>query len=98
MSIALESNPIGLSAGQLERYREDGFLVVRGVFSSAEMSALASEVELLLQQRRDLIDTKTTSAPMSATFGINGILEKVRDRLLPRRRDSYRRQQTPDPR
>jgi ectoine hydroxylase-related dioxygenase (phytanoyl-CoA dioxygenase family) len=40
----------------VERYRRDGFLIVRDVFSHSEVEAMAAEAVRLLQ-RRDLIDT-----------------------------------------
>ena len=39
----------------VRRYHEDGFLVVRGVFSDDEIAALAAEAETLIG-RTDLID------------------------------------------
>src|SRR5580700_9112044 len=57
MSVALETKPTKLTPIQRQCYREDGFLILRGVFSGAEMAMLSIEVERLLQ-RIDLIDTR----------------------------------------
>ncbi|HVW02604.1 MAG TPA: phytanoyl-CoA dioxygenase family protein [Planctomycetaceae bacterium] len=46
-----------LTARQLEQYRADGFLVLRNVFSTAEIEAAALEADRLRYDRRDLIDT-----------------------------------------
>lgn len=51
------ANPPALSAEQIRDYREDGFLVVRGLFSAEEVSALALEAETLFH-RQELIDTQ----------------------------------------
>jgi ectoine hydroxylase-related dioxygenase (phytanoyl-CoA dioxygenase family) len=46
----------GIGAAQVAQYHADGFLVVRRVFSSEDIAALAAESERLLG-RADLIDT-----------------------------------------
>ena len=46
-----------LSDAQIQQYAEDGFLMVRGVFSSFEMALLAIESEKLLENKH-LIDAK----------------------------------------
>ena len=46
-----------LTPGQLEQYRADGFLVLRNVFTPAEIEATSLEANRLLEDRRDLIDT-----------------------------------------
>jgi hypothetical protein len=46
-----------LTRDQKSQFLEDGFLVLRGVFSPVEMAMLSIEVDRLLQ-RHDLIDTK----------------------------------------
>ena len=51
---SIEPGP--LSSADLSTYRNEGYLVLRGVFSSPEVSALAAEADRLLQ-RRDLIDS-----------------------------------------
>ncbi len=45
-----------LSADQVQQYQADGYLILRGVFGSEEISALASEAETLIR-RTELIDT-----------------------------------------
>jgi len=51
----LEKPLLGLSKGQLADYREDGFLILRGLFSADEAAELQAEADRLLQ-RTDLID------------------------------------------
>jgi hypothetical protein len=48
--------PGPLSAPELAAYQRDGYLLLRGVFSPAEISALDAEADRLLK-RRDLIDS-----------------------------------------
>lgn len=48
--------PRTLSAQQLEQYHAQGFLVLRALFSAAEIAALSTEAERLLE-RHDLIDS-----------------------------------------
>jgi hypothetical protein len=43
-----------LAAPELERYRKDGYLIVRGVFSADEVGAVAAETDALLS-RKDLM-------------------------------------------
>ena len=54
MTSDVESTP--LSAEALAAYRRDGYLVLRNVFSPAQIDALSGEADRLLQ-RSDLIDT-----------------------------------------
>ncbi|MBS0208183.1 MAG: phytanoyl-CoA dioxygenase family protein [Planctomycetes bacterium] len=54
MSSTLET-PTPLSNEQLARYREDGFLILRNVFSADEMAALEAEASALWW-RQDLVD------------------------------------------
>ena len=46
-----------LAAEHVDQYREDGFLVVRQLFSTDEVAALAAEAETLFA-RQELIDTQ----------------------------------------
>jgi ectoine hydroxylase-related dioxygenase (phytanoyl-CoA dioxygenase family) len=46
-----------LTREQIVEYRENGFLVLQGIFAADEIAALASEAETLFQ-RRELIDTQ----------------------------------------
>jgi 2-aminoethylphosphonate dioxygenase len=46
-----------LGPSDVERYRDDGYLIVRGVFHRDEIAALAAECETLLA-RSELIDTQ----------------------------------------
>lgn len=56
MSTVAMNSP-GVSADDVARYHQDGYLVVRGVFDQAEIAALAAECETLLT-RSELIDTQ----------------------------------------
>jgi hypothetical protein len=56
MTSALFSRTAALTQTQRERYEKDGYLIVPGVFSQAEMAAAATEAEALLR-RTDLIAT-----------------------------------------
>jgi len=47
--------PSVLESADLERYAADGYLVLRGVFSTAEMAALRQEADRLIE-RTELID------------------------------------------
>ncbi|MBA3312100.1 MAG: phytanoyl-CoA dioxygenase family protein [Planctomycetaceae bacterium] len=47
-----------LTAEQVERYRRDGFLILRSVFSPAEAAELSVEADGLLERHRGLIDKK----------------------------------------
>jgi 2-aminoethylphosphonate dioxygenase len=51
---ASTSPPPGLTARQLDRYAEDGFITVRGLFENAEIAELRAEAERLLD-REDLM-------------------------------------------
>jgi ectoine hydroxylase-related dioxygenase (phytanoyl-CoA dioxygenase family) len=53
---AIADSP-SLSAEQIQSYHDQGFLVVRGVFSADEIAALAAEAQTLFH-RRELIDTQ----------------------------------------
>jgi 2-aminoethylphosphonate dioxygenase len=46
-----------LTSAQLGHYRDQGYLILRGVFASREIEEAAGEAERLLQDRRDLIHT-----------------------------------------
>ncbi|HEY3966760.1 MAG TPA: phytanoyl-CoA dioxygenase family protein [Planctomycetaceae bacterium] len=50
------SDVISLSARDLQDYRQDGFIVRRGMFAADEMAELAKECKRLLTARADLID------------------------------------------
>lgn len=50
------SETFGLSDEQLAAYQEHGFLVLRGLFTPEEMTALRDETDRLLNERSDLID------------------------------------------
>jgi 2-aminoethylphosphonate dioxygenase len=52
---AIASAPI--SSEQVQTYHDDGYLIVRGVFTADEMAELASEAETLVS-RSELIDTQ----------------------------------------
>jgi hypothetical protein len=43
-----------LSTGQIEAYRRDGFIVVEGVLSTAEISALREVTDGLVEQARSV--------------------------------------------
>lgn len=47
-----------LSAVELSRYHDEGFIIRRGVFPAGEMAAFATDTERLLSERRDLIDRR----------------------------------------
>jgi hypothetical protein len=47
-----------LLTGDIRAYHRDGFLIVRGLFLAPEITAARVEAERLLEQRRDLIDTR----------------------------------------
>lgn len=49
---------VELNPEQVARYHDDGFLVVRRVFSAEEMDEAAIESERLFTTRRDLMDTR----------------------------------------
>lgn len=51
-----ETAPGSLTSAQIERYRADGYLILREVFGPDDVAALASE-SLTLLERKDLIDT-----------------------------------------
>ena len=57
MSTTLATPPMVLSPAQLEQYRDEGFLIVRQVFSPFEIATVVLEAERLLE-RRELIDTQ----------------------------------------
>ena len=52
----LDSQLKTLSQSQVETYHDNGFVIVRNVFSSSEVYALADDVEQVAKQRVDLID------------------------------------------
>ncbi|HEX3148631.1 MAG TPA: phytanoyl-CoA dioxygenase family protein [Gemmataceae bacterium] len=56
MATVLSADAAHLTEAQRQRYQEDGFLVVRGVFSGAEMAMVSMDAERL-RERKDLIDT-----------------------------------------
>src|SRR5262245_12151789 len=56
MSIAESSSSL-ISPEQIQSYHDDGYLIVRNVFSEDEMSSLAAEADALFQ-RTELIDTQ----------------------------------------
>ena len=45
-----------MSAAEVDFYRTEGYLIVRGVFSAGEVARLADDVERVARERRDLID------------------------------------------
>jgi len=56
MAVELRTAPAALNEADRLRYERDGYVVVRGLFSVAEMALVALEAERLLE-RRDLIHT-----------------------------------------
>jgi hypothetical protein len=56
MTSAVDNALSVLSTAQLQQYEAKGFLIVRGLFTEAEIGAIAAEADALLA-RQDLIDT-----------------------------------------
>ena len=54
MTVSLAAPAAALSAGQIEQYERDGYLIVRHVFSVAEIALAAFEAECL-RERHELI-------------------------------------------
>lgn len=57
MTVATLTSTPGVSPEQKQAYERDGYLILRGVFSAAEIAAAATEAEQLVN-RQDLIDTR----------------------------------------
>ena len=57
MSLAIQ-NRIELTNEQLQSYKTDGFLILRGVFNANEMQELLAESDRLLTERSDLINPR----------------------------------------
>src|SRR5262245_16255767 len=55
--MSTDSPPLGVTDEQIHQYHVDGYLILRGIFSPDEISALADEAETLFT-RRELIDTQ----------------------------------------
>jgi hypothetical protein len=77
----LDSRPCVLSTGQLESYRDEGYLVARGVFAPEEMAQLGAEAGKLLE-RTDLIDKHNLRCRFQSHYDTDDCLFETFDPVI----------------
>lgn len=79
MAIDPATCPGVLSRDQLAFYKEEGYLILRDVFTDAEVELLAAEVERVCQERRDLIHADNMRVRFKTHHQSNDVMFEVFD-------------------